>query len=106
MRTGQERRPWHQVKAEEMAQYPEVYAAYEAFLQAVRAGEHPHMQRSMITVESPDDMPAFANEDEEHEFWGVHSFGDAWYELKEPIPEDELPPVRPRSRRPHIVRNR
>ena len=59
------------------------------------------------TVESPDDMPLFVLTDEEQELWGVHTMGDAWLGLKVPIPEDEPPPVRPRSRsRPQTVRDR
>ncbi len=101
-----QRRPWQEVKQDELQQFPEVYAAYAAFLKAVKAGGHPRTDRPMITVERPEDMPLFENETEEHEFWGVHSLGDAWFDVKEPIPDDELPPVRQRSQRPPPLRER
>src|SRR5215216_1696377 len=98
------RRPWPEVKREEQRRYPGVYAAYEAFLRAVKAGEHPRAERPMITVERPEEMPLFQNEAEEHEFWGVHDLGDAWFDLAEPIPDDEFPPVRQRTPPPSAHR--
>ncbi len=99
------RRPWPEVRREEMAQYPEVFAALEAHFASIRSGGPPHTDRPFIVIERPADMPLFANEHEEWEFWNVHSLGDAWFDLKEPIPDDWLPPVRPRSRQPARITN-
>jgi hypothetical protein len=55
-----------------MARYPHVFAAYEAFKRAVRARESPDPNRPFILVERPEDLPLFASEDEEHEYWGTH----------------------------------
>ncbi len=57
----------------------------------------------MQTVESLDDIPDFANEDEEAEFWATHGLGEALLEQMRPIGDDEdLPPVRPRPVEVHL----
>jgi hypothetical protein len=99
MKQHPKRRPWPEIRREEMEQYPEVYAGLAAHFASIRAGGPPHIDRPFITVETPDDMPTFESEDEEREFWDVHDMGDAWYENVEPIPDDELPPVRRRDHR-------
>jgi hypothetical protein len=54
----------------------------------------------MIPVERMEDIPNFANEDEEDQFWSTHRFGDAILDQMETVPvegDDVLPPARPRS---------
>lgn len=53
-------------------------------------------RRRMTVIHKLDEIPAFANEDEEHEFWSTHSLGDEIWDAAEPLPEGYLPPVRPR----------
>ena len=54
-----------------------------------------------IPVNSPDEIPNFANEAEEHEFWKTHELGPGMFE--NPGPPDEIDalvqalPQRPRS---------
>ncbi len=46
------------------------------------------------------DIPAFANEEEEHMFWSTHAFGPDLLAEMAPVPDagdDFLPPARPRS---------
>jgi hypothetical protein len=71
------------LREEERDRFPEVFAAYEHFKRAVRHGMHPSPDRPFITVESADDLPIFADESEEHEYWGTHSVGDAWMDAAE-----------------------
>jgi predicted DNA binding CopG/RHH family protein len=55
---------------------------------------------NMIPVEHVEDIPTFANEDEEDQFWSTHRFGDALLAQMEPVSlegDDVLPPARPRS---------
>lgn len=44
-----------------------------------------------IDVASIEEIPEFASEAEEAEFWATHSFGDAMFERAEPITDEELP---------------
>jgi hypothetical protein len=44
-----------------------------------------------------EDIPDFANEEEEHLFWETHRFGDAILAQMTPVDDDSLPPVRPRT---------
>ena len=69
------RRTWPEQRAEEERQRPDVFAAYAAFLRAVEAGEAGDEDRPMIVVNQPAEIPTFADEDEEHEFWGTHELG-------------------------------
>lgn len=92
------RRPWPEVREEERLRFPDVFAAYEAFKQAVRAGQRPSPDRPFIVVEGPNDLPTFASESEEHEFWGTHTVGDAWFDSANAVDHEELPPIRDRSR--------
>ncbi len=56
-------------------------------------------QRKMKVLDSLDDLPAFANEAEEAEFWSTHELGEAILDQMKPIGDDEdLPPARPRGR--------
>lgn len=51
----------------------------------------------MKEVQSPEEIPQFANEAEEAEFWATHSLSEAFLARMEPLPEDVLPPARPRT---------
>jgi len=51
------------------------------------------------TVNDWADVPAFANEDEEAEFWATHGLGGAALESLGTFDDDALPPPRPRRRR-------
>ena len=60
----------------------------------------PDAQRDMKVLESLEDLPEFANEAEEAEFWSTHELGEAILDQMRPIGDDEdLPPARPRTRR-------
>ena len=49
------------------------------------------------TIQSLDEMPHFATEQEEAEYWATHSLSDdLWDTLPAPVPE-WLPPARPRT---------
>lgn len=49
-------------------------------------------RKELIEVHSPEEIPEFASEKEEAEFWATHSLGDEFWEKTELVPEDELPP--------------
>jgi uncharacterized protein (DUF4415 family) len=51
----------------------------------------------MKEVESSEEIPQFSNEAEEAEFWASHSLGETFLEKMKPLPEDILPPARPRT---------
>jgi hypothetical protein len=53
---------------------------------------------SRTVIHSLDEIPTFADEDEERAFWATHEVSGELANAAEPIPDDELPPVRPRSR--------
>lgn len=55
--------------------------------------------KEMVEINSRDEIPEFKNEDEEHEFWSTHSFGEKLLEEFEPRSErDGLPPPRPETK--------
>lgn len=54
--------------------------------------------RRMKEISSLEEIPDFKSEEEEAEFWATHSLGDEILDKMGPVPEDELPPVRPRTR--------
>ncbi len=54
--------------------------------------------QSMIPVRSLDEIPSFRDECEEHEFWSTHSIADELWDQLPTVPDDELPPPRPRRR--------
>lgn len=57
-------------------------------------------ERAMQTIERMEDIPVFANEDEEHRFWSTHSFSDALLDQMQSVPpegDDFFPPARPRT---------
>jgi hypothetical protein len=51
------------------------------------------------TIDNWEDVPAFATEDEEAEFWATHGLGGAALESLGTFDDDALPPPRPRRRR-------
>lgn len=51
----------------------------------------------MKEVQSPEEIPQFANEAEEAEFWATHALSEALLAKMEPLPEEVLPPARPRT---------
>jgi predicted DNA binding CopG/RHH family protein len=53
---------------------------------------------SRTIIRSLDEIPTFTDEDEERAFWATHEVSDELADAAEPIPDDELPPPRPRSR--------
>jgi hypothetical protein len=53
----------------------------------------------LIPVNSPDQIPAFATEAEEHRFWSTHELGPGMFEAVDPDPLLERIPTRPRDRR-------
>jgi hypothetical protein len=46
----------------------------------------------MITIEREENIPIFASEDEEHEYWGVHDFSEELWEKLEFHDDAGLPP--------------
>jgi uncharacterized protein (DUF4415 family) len=52
----------------------------------------------MKMINSPDEIPENMTEAEEAEFWSTHSMSEAFIDNAEPVPEDMLPPPRPRTR--------
>ena len=57
--------------------------------------------QTMTIINHPDEIPAFATEAEEANFWDTHALGEAMYERAAHNPEtqallDLLPPKRPR----------
>lgn len=63
-----------------------------------RHGIEPWEAEEMKEIKSPDEIPEFETEREEHEFWSTHSLSEEFFEKAEPIPEGVLPPPRPRTR--------
>lgn len=53
--------------------------------------------RVLTPVESLDDVPSFANEDEEHEFWSTHSFGERLLDQFGTLDDPALPKPRRRT---------
>jgi uncharacterized protein (DUF4415 family) len=51
----------------------------------------------MKEIHSREEIPQFENEAEEAEFWATHSLGEEFLAKMEPLPEDILPPARPRT---------
>ena len=60
-------------------------------------------QSRLLTLESDADIPTFANEDEEHEFWATHTFGDRLLEEFGPPPPGLLPPASRLGNRPALI---
>jgi hypothetical protein len=43
------------------------------------------------TIERVEDIPVFADEDEEHAFWETHELSDALWDSAEPFEPEEIP---------------
>ncbi len=56
------------------------------------------VRKRKIPINSVDEIPQFANEAEEDEFWTTHRFSDAMWDQAEPLQPDEAPPTRPRTK--------
>jgi len=52
--------------------------------------------RLKAVVHSLDEIPAFRDECEEVQFWDTHELSDELWDSLPPVPDGELPPVRPR----------
>lgn len=57
-------------------------------------GEH-----DLIPVSSVDEIPPFASEAEEADFWATHGFAGALLESLGTVDDADLPPPRPRKER-------
>ncbi len=55
-------------------------------------------RQRLTPINSFDGVPAFRSEEEEQQFWSTHSLGDAILAQMGPLPDDVLPPPRPRTR--------
>jgi hypothetical protein len=55
-------------------------------------------QQPVTTINKPEDIPAFASEDQEHAFWAAHELSDDLWDQAESLEPDELPPPRTISR--------
>ena len=55
-------------------------------------------QSAMKEIGSLDEIPAFANEREEAEYWASRGLGEEILERMEPLGDDVLPAARPRTR--------
>jgi uncharacterized protein (DUF4415 family) len=51
----------------------------------------------MKEVQSLEEIPQFASEDEEAEFWATHALSEELLAKMEPLSEEVLPPTRPRT---------
>jgi len=52
----------------------------------------------MTVIHSRDEIPVFASEAEETAFWATHEIADDLWDRLPTVPEEELPPARPRTR--------
>jgi hypothetical protein len=52
----------------------------------------------LIVIHSIDEIPLFATEREESDFWATHDLSEELMASAEPIPEGDLPPPRERTR--------
>ena len=55
-------------------------------------------QKTMTIVRSLDEIPPFASEAEESAYWQTHALSEELWNTLPSVPEDELPPPRPRTR--------
>jgi hypothetical protein len=55
-------------------------------------------ENRLKTIHGWDEVPDFENEQEEHEFWGSHSFSEEMLEDFRPPYKGELPPPRPETK--------
>jgi uncharacterized DUF497 family protein len=75
---------------------------------STHAVQHDPAAKPLIPVNSEDEVPSFANECEEAEFWATHRLGPALLDRMQPIAvegDDVFPPIRERDRtRPVALR--
>ena len=90
MTSPAQRRRWADVRKQELIDHPDVFAAYAAFVRADEAAKQAYRDRPMITIEDVSDIPLFATEDEEHEYWGMHDVSDEIMAQAEPFSDEEL----------------
>lgn len=55
-------------------------------------------RRKMVPLRDPSEIPIFTSEAAERAFWDTHEITAEFLERAGPIPDAELPPVRPRTR--------
>ncbi len=55
-------------------------------------------EQDLIPVTDPGQIPANMTEEEEAEFWSTHCFTEELWEKLEPVPEEELPSIRHRTK--------
>ena len=61
-----------------------------------------HSQYTLI--DDPSEIPAFADEREEHAFWATHGWSEKALMRAEPLPDGLLPPPRRERKSPQHVR--
>ncbi len=54
--------------------------------------------KKMTPLRDPSEVPLGMSEEEEREFWDTHEVTEEFLERAERVPDDELPPSRPRTR--------
>lgn len=54
--------------------------------------------KQLEVVRHLEDIPDFANEDQEDEFWSAHTLSDELWDAGDPLADQELPPTRPPTR--------
>jgi predicted DNA binding CopG/RHH family protein len=52
----------------------------------------------MTVIHSREEIPAFASEAEEAAFWATHEIADDLWDRLPAVPEEAMPPARPRTR--------
>ncbi len=52
----------------------------------------------LVEINSLDEIPQFGSEEEEADFWDTHSFSEELLNSLPPVPDEELPPVRDRTK--------
>lgn len=55
-------------------------------------------ERKITPLNDPSEVPENMTEEEEREFWDTHGVTEEFLNKAGPVPEDELPPVRPRTK--------
>jgi len=54
--------------------------------------------KDMKQIKDPSEIPPDMSEEEAREFWDTHEITEEFLDKAEPVPEDMLPPARPRTR--------
>ena len=53
---------------------------------------------NLIEVDSLDEVPDLASDEEAAIFWETHTFGPEWFDNVPELEDSDLPPTRPRTR--------